>query len=515
MKKMLKKITLTLLISVLALPLIFSCARKRVDLSNCKTIEEFDRKDVKIGVINGTNISVITEKIFKNAKIEYFGGGADLYNALKLEKIDATVQEKFGLEYLYDDLKNIKVVDNIIVGKTEYALGFPKTDKGEKLCSEFNEFLSKIKADGTIQKMMDIWFPVNLPEDLKVDLSDLKNINGELTMYTDPQNRPFAFSHFARNVGFDLDLARAFCKEKGYMLNIVETSSAIPALTSGKCDLVGNGLEITEERKKSILFSEPVFIADDVIVISDSSLLENKGLIDELKEGFVATFISENRYRLFINGAITTILISIMTLIFGTVIGFLLYMLNYIGYTFIARIFHFLSWLFKRLPMVVFLMFILYVVFAKVDISGMIVAIISFTIVFATTVFSLIDSGVQGIDNGQIEAATSLGYDKIKTFFKIILPQILPGVLPLYQSEILGLVNSTAIVGYVMVHDLTKAGDIVRSRTYGAFFPLVAVAVIYIVLARIIIIIVKFICDRALDNLRFNKDRLKGMNSND
>lgn len=515
MRKAIKKIIFILLVSMLALPMIFSCSRRKVDLSNYKTIEEFDNKDVKIGVIIGTNISVITEKVFKNAKIEYFSGGADLFNALKLGKIDATIQERYALDYLYDDNKNIKVVDNIVVGETKYALGFPKTEKGEKLCSDFNEFLQRIKSDGTMQKMMDIWFPIDLPEDLKVDLSDLENINGELTMYTDPQVRPFSFSHFTRSVGLDLDLARAFCKEKGYALSIVETSSAIPALISDKCDLVGSGLEITDEREKSILFSEPTYVTDDVIVISDSSLVENIGIINELKVGFVGTFISEDRYKLFISGAITTIIISVMTLILGTVIGFLLYLANYIGYTFIARIFNFLSWLFKRLPLVVFLMFILYVVFAKVDIDGIIVAIISFTIVFATTVFSLIDGGVQGIDYGQIEAASALGYNKMKTFFKIIIPQILPGVLPLYQSEILGLVNSTAIVGYVMVYDLTKAGDIVRSRTFGAFFPLVAVAIIYIVLAKVITVIVKFICDIMLKKLRFNKDQLKGIKTDD
>lgn len=514
MKNLIKKIILMLLLAALVVPTI-SCTRKKVDVSKFKTVEEFDNKDVKIGVIIGTNISVIAEKVFKNAKIEYFSSGPDVFSALEQGKIDATIQEKFGVDILMVDFKYLKLVENSVIGQTEYAMSFPKTERGEKLCAEFNEFLAKIKANGRLQELTDFWMMIDFPEDLDVDVSDLKNINGEITVYTDAQSRPFSFIFYTRNVGLDLVLARDFCKDRGYALNIVRTNAVLPALAAGKCDMVAGGIEVTEERKKTILFSDPTYVADDVVVIGDASLIENKGIITELKEGFVATFISEDRYKLFIEGAVTTIVISILTLILGTALGFLLYLIYYAGYTFIAAIFNFLSWLFKRLPMLVFLMFVIYVVFAKIDISGIFIAVISFTIVFATSMFSLLDDNVSGIDRGQIEAASSLGYNKPKTFFKIILPQILPNVLPAYQSSILELVKSTSIVGYVMVSDLTKAGDIVRSRTFGAFFPLVAVAIIYLVLARVITSIVKVICDILLERLKIDKEKLKEIKTND
>lgn len=515
MKKIIKKLIIMVLMVSLLISVVSSCTRKKVDISTFKTVEDFDKKDVKIGVIIGTYISVITEKVFKNATIEYFGSGPDVFSALEQGKIDVTVQERFGVDLLKSGFEYLKEVDNSVIGRTEFAMCFPKTDRGVRLCAEFNDFLEKLRENGKLQERIDFWLRLDLPEDLEMDYSELKNINGEITLYTNAQSRPFSFTFYNKNVGLDLELAKDFCKERGYSLNVVKTNSVLPALVSGKCDMVGGGIEITEERKQMILFSYPTYASDDILVIKDPAYVDDKGIVEEIKEGFESTFISENRYKLFIDGAIITILISVLTLIIGTILGFLLYLLYYSGYTFIASIFNFLAWLFKRLPMLVFLMFILYVVFAKVDINGMLVAVISFTIVFATSIFTLLDDSIKSIDYGQIEAASSLGYNKAKTFFRIILPQVLPQVLPAYQSSILDLVKSTSIVGYVMVYDLTKAGDIVRSRTYGAFFPLVAVAIIYLILARIITELVKAICDILVSKLKISKEQLKEIKKDD
>jgi len=114
------------------------------------------------------------------------------------------------------------------------------------------------------------------------------------------------------------------------------------------------------------------------------------------------------------------------------------------------------------------------------------VAVIGFTLTFGSAVFGLLKMGVGAVDIGQYEAAYALGYSNRRTFFKIILPQALPHVLPAYKGEIVSLIKATAIVGYIAVQDLTKMGDIVRSRTYEAFFPLIAVTIIYFVLEELV-----------------------------
>lgn len=500
---------------VLALmSVLFSCRKRGIDVTKFKSIEEFNNEKLRIGVVIGTSISVEIEKVLDKAKIEYFRTGPDLMSALKLSKVDAVVFEEYNLTYLAN-FKNLNILHDLVVGQTSFALGFPKTEKGKALRDDFNLFLNRIKENGRLQEIVDYWIRVDLPDDASIDYSELKNVNGELTMYTQGFERPFSFVFYNDIVGIDLELARDYCKEKGYKLNIVKTSSVLPAIKSGKCDFAGSGIEITEERKDVIYFSDPVYVANDVIVINDTSAFEGYTFIDAIRDGFHETLIEEDRYILFLKGMIVTIAITVLSLVLGTAVGFVLYVIYYGGCKVIAKVFDSLDWLFKRLPMVVFLMLLLYVIFARVDINGAVVAIIGFTITFATSVFSMINAEIKSIDKGQVEAATALGYTKIQTFYDLLLPQAFNKLLPVYQGAILQLITSTSIVGYVMVSDLTKAGDLVRSRTFGEFFPLLLVAIIYIILAKILTIIISQMSKILLTKFLVNYKSLKGKTIND
>ena len=175
----------------------------------------------------------------------------------------------------------------------------------------------------------------------------------------------------------------------------------------------------------------------------------------------------------------------------------------------------FCLWLVQGMPMVVLLMILYYIIFGSVAISGMFVAVIGFTLTFGAAVFGLLKMGVGAVDNGQYEAAYALGHSSRHTFFRIILPQAVPHVLPSYQGEIVGLIKSTAIVGYIAVQDLTKMGDIVRSRTYEAFFPLIAVTVIYFVLEGLFSFAVSRIRIHIDPKKRKRENILKGVNLHD
>ena len=165
--------------------------------------------------------------------------------------------------------------------------------------------------------------------------------------------------------------------------------------------------------------------------------------------------------------------------------------------------------------MVVLLMILFYVVFGKLAISGVVVAVIGFTLTFGAAVFGLMQMGVGMIDRGQYEAAYALGHSNRRTFFRVILPQAIPHVLPAYQGEIIGLVKATAIVGYIAVQDLTKMGDIVRSRTYEAFFPLIAVTVIYFVLEELLNVAVRWMRVRIDPKKRAKSRILRGIKTDD
>jgi polar amino acid transport system substrate-binding protein len=167
------------------------------------------------------------------------------------------------------------------------------------------------------------------------------------------------------------------------------------------------------------------------------------------------------------------------------------------------------------MPMVVLLMILYYVIFGSSSISGSAVAVIGFTLTFGASVFGLLRMGVSAVDNGQYEAAYALGFSNPKTFFKIILPQAIPLVMPAYKGEIISLLKATAVVGYVAVQDLTKMGDIVRSRTYEAFFPLIAVTIIYFILEAILGLIIRLIMVKTNPKKRNLNNILKGLKDND
>jgi polar amino acid transport system substrate-binding protein len=152
----------------------------------------------------------------------------------------------------------------------------------------------------------------------------------------------------------------------------------------------------------------------------------------------------------------------------------------------------------RGIPVLVLLMLIFYVVFASVNISPILVAVLAFGMNFAAYVCEIFRSGIESIDRGQSEAGIAMGFTRPQTFGFIVLPQMIQRVLPVYKGEFISMVKMTSIVGYIAVQDVTKAGDIIRSRTFDPFFPLIMVAVLYFVIAWVLL--------QALEYLERNTD---------
>ena len=136
--------------------------------------------------------------------------------------------------------------------------------------------------------------------------------------------------------------------------------------------------------------------------------------------------------------------------------------------------------------MLVLLMIIYYVIFASVNINPTLVAVVAFGFNFGAYVSEMFRSSIQSIDNGQREAGIASGFSGVQTFIYIIMPQAIRQVLPVYKGEFISLLKMTSVVGYIAVQDLTKASDIIRSRTFDAFFPLIMAAVLYIIIAGLL-----------------------------
>ena len=216
---------------------------------------------------------------------------------------------------------------------------------------------------------------------------------------------------------------------------------------------------------------------------------------DELKRQFILNFINDNRWQFLLNGLMVTLRITFFALVMGIVIGVVVAIIrstcdkNQSGARgagwFILRFFNVMCKLYltviRGTPVVVQLMIFYFVILVSVK-NGELIGIIAFGINSGAYIAEIFRSGIMSIDNGQFEAGRSLGFNYIQTMRYIVIPQAFKNILPTLANEFIVLLKETAVAGYVAVQDLTKAGDIIRGRTFSAFMPLIAVALVYLAL---------------------------------
>ena len=205
-----------------------------------------------------------------------------------------------------------------------------------------------------------------------------------------------------------------------------------------------------------------------------------------LSDSFYNNLVVEDRYMLIVNGLKTTLIITFFAVLLGTALaGGICWMRmhrnKFLQKTAIAYI-EFM----RGMPVLVLLMIMYYIVLSPLNASGILVAIITFAMNTAAYMAEIFRTSIESIDKGQTEAGLSLGFSKTQTFFHIIVPQAIQKAIPVYQGEVISLLKGTSIVGYIAVIDMTKGSDLIRSRTFDAFFPLIFTAIIYLILAWLI-----------------------------
>lgn len=222
----------------------------------------------------------------------------------------------------------------------------------------------------------------------------------------------------------------------------------------------------------------------------------------EFSDRFYSNFIDGEMWRYITDGLKTTLTVTFFAVVIGVVLGFVIALIRATYDRTGKKIFRwdgfgdFLLWFFNLIaklyltvirgtPVVVQLLIIYFVIFASVDIDKVLVAVIAFGINSAAYVAEIFRGGIMSIDIGQMEAGRSIGFSYWQTMMYIILPQAFKTVLPTLGNEFIVLLKETSVAGYIALQDLTKGGDIIRSRTYDAFFPLIAVAIIYLIMVMI------------------------------
>lgn len=212
--------------------------------------------------------------------------------------------------------------------------------------------------------------------------------------------------------------------------------------------------------------------------------------MDEFKRHLIETFITDDRYQYFLKGLGNTLVITFFAALIGIVIGFIVAIVRTTyertgKLKILDAIFRLYLTVIRGTPAMVQLLIMYYVILSGSN-NKIFIAILTFGINSGAYVAEIVRSGIMSIDKGQLEAGRSLGFTYVQTMWYVIIPQAFKNVLPALANEFITLLKETSISGYIALNDLTKAGDIVRSRTYEAFFPLITVAIIYLVMVVVL-----------------------------
>lgn len=495
---------------------------------NLSIKEDLNSPKCVVGVKSGAASSLRAREFLPQANIKYYSDANALFNDLRDGRIDAVVYEKPYLERLTSECSDFVILPGSF-GEARYSFAFSK--KQRELVIQVNEFIEIIKGNHSCEETRDCWQEAFAPVKSSSDsvYGDMKRrwfleTDSEQPEIPTPQNpvnegNPYVVGlvlndlagngdeSFNQISGFEQELLKRLALFLDVEISIqpVNYKDAVHvahALKSKRYDFAIGSLYRTPELESEVLFSDdyaaiPIAVmtlrkngANGRLQNADYAgvgvSLENSSFMRRMKRSFEKTFLVENRWKLFVSGLLCTIYITIVATALGTLMA--------VGQCYMRRSKH--AWLrypakiyiaiMQGTPILVILLVLYYVVFTKISLSGELVAAIALALNFAAYAGEQMRTGVDGIDKGLIEAARALGFGRFNVFCKVIFPIACRRIMPVYKGEFISLLKSTSIVGYVAIQDLTKASDIVRGRTYEAFFPLVATAIIYLITAHLL-----------------------------
>ena len=461
-----------------------------------RTTVDLDGK--RIAVLLGSTHDRFATKAFPRSTVLQYKTFADLILAVKTGKVDAGMM-------VYETVRDMMRSDPEIgllaenIYSDPVALGLRKGNA--ELLASVDAFLREIRGNGVYDEMVQRWIV-----ERRLEMPTIPNPSpgGVLKVgVASDKGIPWALVRDNRIVGFDIELVERFAAYAGRRLELydMEFPGLLAAASSGKIDMIASTLAITEERRKQVDFSAPYYeIIGAVMVLAKNLPAGAPGhpgaapvtkaadgpepsFFERLAERARSNLLLEDRWKLILDGLRVTVLISLLAALFGTLLGAAVCFMRMSRSRALDAIARAYVWLLRGTPVLVLLMIIYYVVFASVDIDPVLVAVVAFGMNFAAYVSEMFRTSIASVDRGQTEAGVAGGFTRAQTFRFIVMPQALRHLLPVYKGEFISLVKMTSIVGYIAVQDLTKASDIIRSRTFDAFFPLLMSAVIYLLLA--------------------------------
>lgn len=493
-----KRSLAVILLTALMLLTLTACGQKNADQAPDKVISGVDDLEgakigVQIGTVGDTYASDY-EGDDAGTEVARYNKGADAVQALKQNKIDCVIIDEQPALAFVDKNPELKILDEEFTNE-DYAICVAKGN--DELLNKINGALDELKQDGTLESIINNYIGVDAGKTPYVSSDDVIRDNGTLTMATNAAFPPYEYYENGTIVGIDADMAQAIADKLGMNLVIsdMEFDSIIAAVQSGKADFGAAGLTVTEDRLKNINFSEAYTTAKQVIIVNTGEGANQQSLVEKFKQ----VFIEKDRWQYIPKGLRNTLIITFFAGVIGIILGFLFAIIRVandrndekkLGIRVLNAIVKVYLTIFRGTPMMVQLLIMYYVIFASVKANPIMTAVLAFGLNSGAYVAEAIRAGIMSVEIGQFEAGRSLGFTYGQTMIHIILPQAVKNALPAMCNEFIALLKESSIVGYIGLIDLTKAGDIIRSNTYEAFMPLIAVALVYLVIVMFLTFLV-------------------------
>jgi len=377
----------------------------------------------------------------------------------------------------------------ILRGKKAYPTSFMFRKDDTELADAFTATLKRLKAEGTYDRIIDYWLNDHYIDADTFPFTPVPTEGQPIRVASCCATAPLSFASGDEWYGLEMDLLREYANDLNRPLDIkfYDVTAAIMSLKTGKADLLSGGVFITPERQQEFSFGEPYYAFHSTYFALDRESENNKsGLVARCKHAIQKNLLAEDRWRFITDGLLVTLLISFFAILFGSLLGIVVYRMGESRLRWARSIAKVYNGFIAGIPELVLLLVLFYVVFAKSGLSAEVVAIIAFAMYFASGAADIYKTALDAVPHGQTEAGLALGFTRVQTFFHIVFPQAVKRGLPLYKGLCISTLKATSIVGYIAIQDLTRAGDLIRSRTFDALVPLLVVTILYFLLVWLI-----------------------------
>ena len=461
------------------------------------TLEDLEASGTKIGSLTIQEWQAEISKRFPEAEIRQYNSMANLYAGVDAGEVDAALGFIDERQTLAETHPRLAFIDEPFA-VVEFGFATQKGDAGTALCGELNRYLTGLKASGEYDALRAKWEAQDRTGDMmgKYAYSGEK---GTLRIATSGLWTPMTFYMGETLTGEFVEIINGFCAAYGYtpQYEVVALTSGLAGLAAGSYDILADSVTISEERLGLINITDPLMEDDYYLLVRRTPVMKEVPkapvFFKDIGASIRRTFITEDRYRILLSGLGVTILLSLAAGVFGTLLGMVICYLRMRSNRYVSAFASLYIRVFRSLPVVVLLLVLNYIVLRNTGLSAFWICAVTFSIEFSAYCAEIFRSGINAVPSGQARAATALGFGRFQTFRSVILPQAIVHFLPPYSGQFIATVKMTAVAGYISVIDLTKASDIIRSRTFEAFFPLFFTSLVYFLLCTLLVSLLRIL----------------------